>query len=74
MKTTVIDHVKGKELPPAWAEQAGVGPEDEVEITIQSPREARLQQLFEIMDRAGAEAQRKGLTDEKLEELLKDES
>jgi len=31
-------------------------------------------ELLRIMDRIGAEADRRGLTDEKLAELLKDES
>jgi hypothetical protein len=74
MKTTVIEKITGKELPQEWAEKAGVQPDEEVEITIQPSREQRLRTLLGIMDRAGAEAESRGLTDKKLEELLKDES
>jgi len=74
MKTTVIEKITGKELPQEWAEKAGVQPDEEVEITIQPSREQRLRALLEIMDRAGAEAESRGLTDDKLAELLKDES
>ena len=74
MKTTVIEKITGKDLPQEWAEKAGVQPDEEVEITIQPSRGQRLQTLIEIMDRAGVEAESRGLTDEKLAELLKDES
>lgn len=73
VKTTVIEKVTGKELPPAWARRAEVLPDEIVEVTIQPPRSVRLLALFEVMDRAGVAAQKKGLTDEKLAQLLEDE-
>ena len=74
MKTTVIDKIKGKELPQEWAEKAGVLPDEEVQVTIGPSREEAAKELIKIMDRMGEEAERRGLTDEKLNELLKDES
>lgn len=73
VKTTVIDNISGKELPWEWARKAGVRPDERVEITIQPPREARVKQLFEVMNRAAEDAEARGLTDEALAELLKDE-
>lgn len=73
VKTTVIEKVTGKDLPPAWARRAEVLPDEIVEVTIQPPRAGRLRALFEIMDQAGEAAQKKGLTDKKLTQLLEDE-
>jgi hypothetical protein len=72
VKTIIINKVKGKDLPKEWAERAEVCPEDTVEVTIQPSRDERLRELFAAMDRVGEEAERQGLTDEKLAELLKD--
>lgn len=74
MKTTVIDNIKGSELPLVWAERAAVRPDDEVQITIGPSRGEAAKELLRIMDQMGEEAERRGLTDEKLAELLRDES
>ncbi len=50
--------------------QLGFSPEQEVNLTIEETRDS----LLSIMDRIGAKAQAKGLTAEKLAELLADES
>ena len=73
MKTTIIDRIRGRDLPREWARQADVGPDELVEVTIQPPRDKRLRELFAIMDRAAKEAKQRGLTEEKLQELLKDD-
>jgi hypothetical protein len=49
-------------------------PDEEVQITIGPSRGQAVQELIALMDEVGEEAVRRGLTDEKLAELLKDES
>ena len=71
VKTITIDKVKGRELPRAWAEEAQVAPDETVEVTIQLPREKRLKELFSVMNQAGEEAKKGGLTDDILATLLK---
>lgn len=71
VKTITIDKVKGRELPRAWAEEADVAPDETVEVTIQLPREKRLKDLFFVMNQAGEEAKKRGLTDDILATLLK---
>ena len=73
MKTTTIEQVRGRDLPPAWAEKAGVGADEVVDVLIQPPREQRLKRLFDLMDRMGEEAKQRGLTEEKLLTLLQDD-
>jgi hypothetical protein len=70
VKTITIDRVKGRELPKAWAKDADVAPDETVEITIQPPRDERLKELFSIMDQAGEEAKKGGLTDDILATIL----
>jgi hypothetical protein len=64
-----IRNVRGADLPPAWAQQAGILPDQEVDIVIQD-RKAAIQRLEKLMDKMGEEAQRQGLTEKKLQELL----
>lgn len=73
VKTTTIERVRGCELPPEWAERAGIDADDFVDVVIQPPREQRLKALLSLMDQVAEEAERRGLTEEKLEELLKDD-
>jgi hypothetical protein len=68
---TIIQNVRGADLPPAWAQQAGILPDQEVDIVIQD-RKAALQQLKKLMAQMGEEAKRNGLTEEKLQELLEE--
>lgn len=74
MRTTIIDDIKGSELPRQWAERASVRPDDAVQITIGPSRDEAAKELLSIMDQMGVEADRRGLTDEKLAELLRDAS
>ena len=73
VKTTTIEQVRGCELPSEWAERAGIDADDFVDVVIRPPREQRLKVLFSLMDQVAEEAERRGLTEEKLEELLKDD-
>lgn len=73
MKTTTIEQVRGRDLPPPWAEEAGVGADELVDVLIRPPREQRLKRLFDLMDRMGEEARQRGLTEEKLQVLLEDD-
>ena len=73
MKTITIDKVKGYDLPKAWAREAEVRPEEEVQITIGPTREEAAKELVRIMDRMGKEARKNGLTEEKLTKLLQDD-
>ena len=50
--------------------QLGLSPEQEVNLTIEENSES----LISIMDKVGKKAQAKGLTEDKLTELLVDES
>lgn len=67
-----IDEVKGRDLPRAWAERAGIGPNDTVSVTITASRREAMRRLGPIMDRIGAQAAASGLTPEKLKEILPD--
>ena len=73
MKSTTIEQVRGRDLPSDWARQAGVSGDEVVEVVIRPPRTQRLEQLFNLMDRMGEEAKRRGLTEEKLQDLLADD-
>ena len=65
----ILKKVKVSEIPKLIA-QLGLSGEQEVNITIESASE----NLLEIMDRIGKQAQDKGLTEAQLTELLADES
>jgi hypothetical protein len=68
---TIIQNVRGADLPPDWAQKAGILPDQEVDIVIQD-RKVALQQLKKQMAQMGEEAKRNGLTEEKLQELLEE--
>jgi len=68
---TTITNVRGSELPAAWAERAGVRPDQEVDVVIQD-RGAAMRRLTKLMDELGAQAQANGLTEEGLDALLKE--
>lgn len=65
----VLKNIKVSEIPQLIA-QLGLSPEQEVNLTIEESSES----LLSIMDRVGKKAQEKGLTEDKLAELLADES
>ena len=65
----VLKNIKVSEIP-ALIAQLGFSPEQEVNLTIEENSES----LISIMDKVGKKAQAKGLTEDKLTELLVDES
>jgi hypothetical protein len=65
----VIRNIKVSEIP-ALIAQLGLSPEQEINLTIEENSES----LLSIMDKVGKKAQSKGLTEDKLIELLADES
>ena len=65
----VIKNLKVSDIPSIIA-QLGLSPEQEVNLTIEESSDS----LLSIMDKIGAKAQAKGLTEEKLAQLLADES
>lgn len=67
----IIKNLKVSEIPNAIA-QLGLSPEQQINLTIED--EETSDDLLSIMDKIGAKAQAKGLTEEKLQELLADES
>ena len=67
--TQVLKNIKVSEIP-ALIAQLGFSPEQEVNLTIEENSES----LISIMDKVGKKAQAKGLTEDKLTELLVDES
>lgn len=74
VKTTQISRVRGRDLPPAWAKRANVEPDEVVQVIIGSSQRTAAKELLGIMDQMAEEAERRGLTEEKLAELLKDEN
>ncbi|MEM1172150.1 MAG: hypothetical protein AAGJ08_24470 [Cyanobacteria bacterium P01_H01_bin.35] len=69
MTKKIIQNIKIKDIP-SFIIQLNLSPETRVNITIESADN----DLLSIMDRIGKTAQEKGLTEEKLAELLEDES
>ncbi len=65
----VIKNLKVSEIPSVIS-QLGLSPEQEVNLTIEEASDS----LLSIMDKIGVKAQSQGLTEEKLQELLADES
>ena len=67
-----IEDIRGRQLPKEWAERAGIGPDDVVSVTIGPSREEALSQLRAVMDKIGQDAAARGLTPEKLREIVPD--
>jgi hypothetical protein len=65
----IIKNLKVSEIPNAIA-KLGLSPEQQVNLTIEETSD----DLLSLMDQIGAKAQAKGLTEEKLQKLLADES
>ncbi|RLB32635.1 MAG: hypothetical protein DRH11_11115 [Deltaproteobacteria bacterium] len=64
MPSTIIEDVKGSELPRAWANKIGVAPEGTYRVIIQPQEE--YQSLREIMTRISRNAKSRGMTPEML--------
>jgi len=68
MPTNVLDNIKGSELPKAWAEKIKAIPDESYTVTIRPQRESK--SLKQVMSELSRKAQARGLTPEKLEEIL----
>ncbi|MBN1849861.1 MAG: hypothetical protein JW932_14905 [Deltaproteobacteria bacterium] len=68
MPTNVLDNIKGSELPKDWAEKIQAIPNESYTVTIRPQRESK--SLKQVMSELSRKAQARGLTPEKLEELL----
>lgn len=67
---TLTQEVPGRDLPEKWRMLAEVSPDEYVTVIIQPSRDNLTSKLLEIAERASDEAKKKGLTEEKLSELL----
>lgn len=67
---TLTQEVPGRDLPEEWRMKAEVSPDEFVTVIIQPSRDELTKQLLDIADRASTEAKEKGLTEEKLAQLL----
>lgn len=70
----IRENIKGSELPENLRRKAKIAPGEVVTITIQPKMDDALENMLNILDRAGKEAEKRGLTDDILSDLLKDES
>lgn len=70
---TMREEVLGKDLPEQWQTKAKVKPYEVVTVTIQPGTEELTKRLLNIADKVSVEAEQKGLTEEKLNELLNEE-
>ncbi len=68
MPSTIIEDVKGSELPKAWANKVKVAPERTYRVIIQPQEE--YQSLRKIMTTISRNAKSRGMTPEVLEEIL----
>ena len=67
---TITQEVPGRDLPEEWRKKAEVSPDEYVTVIIRPSRDELTRRLLEIAGRASAEAKEKGLTEEKLSQLL----
>ena len=66
--------VLARELPPEWRQAGAFGPDERVTVLIEpesaDPELAAAGSLLEVMNIIGRRAQARGLTEEKLQEIL----
>jgi hypothetical protein len=70
MAKVITKTYRVEELPPSMVAELDVAPDELVRVTVDARRRRDVQALFEITRRASREARRRGLTKEKLAELL----
>ena len=63
----------GEQLPPEWAKQANVAPDEAIQVIIGPSRDRAASELITLMKEMSEEAISRGLTEERLTELLKDD-
>lgn len=66
---TTIQNVRGDELPRRWAELVGAADDDELIVQI-IPKRLAWQKMKDAMNELSQQAEKNGLTEEKLEEIL----
>jgi hypothetical protein len=67
-----FDEVKGRDLPRAWAERAGIGPDDTVCVTITADRQKRADDLRRVMSDVSAQLRAQGFKPEDILEAIPD--
>jgi bifunctional DNA-binding transcriptional regulator/antitoxin component of YhaV-PrlF toxin-antitoxin module len=70
MATVIVRCVRVRDLPSELRRGLDAGPEDVVEVTVDAGRRRKVAALLSLVQEIGAEAERRGLTDETLKELL----
>ena len=70
MPSTILDNIKGSDLPRAWADKIDIEPDKAYTVIVQ-PQEERLS-LKEIMSKLSNNAKARGLTPDILENILGD--
>ena len=73
MPREVFKDIKVSELPPELTEGLDAGPDELVRVTVDADYHRNVAELLRVAERASAEARRRGLTEEKLAELLRDD-
>jgi hypothetical protein len=68
MPSTILDNVKGSDLPKIWADKMDIIPDKTYTVIIQ-PQEER-QSLQKIMSRISRNAKTRGMTPDVLENIL----
>jgi hypothetical protein len=68
MPANVFDNVKGSELPKAWAEKIRATGDEIYTVTIRPQSESN--SLRQVMSELSRKAQARGLTPEKVKEIL----
>ena len=68
MSATVLENIKGSDLPVAWRKKMKAIPDERYTITIRPKKEER--SLTEIMKDISREAKARGMTPEILEDIL----
>jgi bifunctional DNA-binding transcriptional regulator/antitoxin component of YhaV-PrlF toxin-antitoxin module len=72
MATVIVRKIRVRDLPSELRAGLDAAPEDVVEVTVDAGRRRKVAELLALVQKIGAEAERRGLTDEKLGELLDD--
>jgi len=68
MPSTILDNVKGSDLPRVWADRIDISPDKTYTVIIQ-PQEER-QSLQRIMSQINRNAKARGMTPDVLENIL----
>ena len=72
MATVIVRKVRVRDLPSELRTGLDAAPEDVVEVTVDAGHRRKVAELLALVQEIGAKAERRGLTDHKLSELLND--